>query len=162
MDIDADRVEALKARVCAEVDRIADRLLDASHEIHAHPELNFEEVFAHDLLSAILDDSGLGVTRHAYGVATAFEFEVDEVGNVGFAQLVLDASDTAGFLQRWGAAVEAAPRDLTSFLIMGPPRRGQPMLAHVLALGVGMAAWLAVGLVTLVAAGVTYAVADRA
>jgi hypothetical protein len=35
-------------------------------------------------------------------------------------------------------------------------------LAHVLALGVGMASWLAVALVTLVAAGGTYAVADRA
>jgi hypothetical protein len=36
------------------------------------------------------------------------------------------------------------------------------VLAHVLALGVGLPAWLAVGLVTLAAAGVTYAVADRA
>src|SRR5919112_2787266 len=35
------------------------------------------------------------------------------------------------------------------------------VLAHVLALGVGMASWLAVGLVTLAAAGITYAVADR-
>jgi hypothetical protein len=34
-------------------------------------------------------------------------------------------------------------------------------LAHVLALGVGMAAWLAVSLVTIAAAGVAYAVADR-
>ncbi|MGY1682253.1 hypothetical protein [Geodermatophilus sp. SYSU D01176] len=39
---------------------------------------------------------------------------------------------------------------------------GAFVLAHVLALGVGMASWLAVALVTLVAAGVTYAVADRA
>jgi hypothetical protein len=38
---------------------------------------------------------------------------------------------------------------------------GAFVFAHVLALGVGMASWLAVGLVTLVAAGVTYAVADR-
>jgi alkanesulfonate monooxygenase SsuD/methylene tetrahydromethanopterin reductase-like flavin-dependent oxidoreductase (luciferase family)/FAD/FMN-containing dehydrogenase len=60
-----------------------------------------------------------------FGVATAFEFEVDEVRDIGFAQLVLDATDTAGFLQRWGAAVEAAPRDLTSFLIMGQPRDGR-------------------------------------
>ena len=60
-----------------------------------------------------------------FGVVTAFEFEVDEVGDIGFAQLVLDASDTAAFLRRWGAAVEAAPRDLTSFLIMGRPRDGQ-------------------------------------
>ena len=38
---------------------------------------------------------------------------------------------------------------------------GAFVLAHVLALGVGMASWLAVALVTLAAAGVTYAVADR-
>ncbi len=38
---------------------------------------------------------------------------------------------------------------------------GAFVLAHVLALGVGMASWLAVGLVTVAAAGVTYAVADR-
>lgn len=68
-----------------------------------------------------------------FGIATSFEFEVDEVGDVGWAQLVFDASDTAGFLERWGAAVEAAPRDLTSFMIMGRPRRGQPMIAQVMA-----------------------------
>jgi hypothetical protein len=39
---------------------------------------------------------------------------------------------------------------------------GAFVLAHVLALGVGMASWLAVALVTLAAAGTTYAVADRA
>ncbi len=39
---------------------------------------------------------------------------------------------------------------------------GAFVLAHVLALGVGMASWLAVALVTLAAAGSTYAVADRA
>ncbi|NMR20054.1 LLM class flavin-dependent oxidoreductase [Cellulomonas fimi] len=59
------------------------------------------------------------------GIVTAFEFQADEVGDVGFAQLVHDATDTADFLQRWGAAVEAAPRDLTSFLIIGRPREGR-------------------------------------
>ena len=43
------------------------------------------------------------------------------------AQLVFDASDTADVLERWGAAVEAAPRELTSFLMMGAPRDGQVM-----------------------------------
>ncbi|MGY1742934.1 MULTISPECIES: hypothetical protein [unclassified Blastococcus] len=38
---------------------------------------------------------------------------------------------------------------------------GAFVLAHVLALGAGLPAWLAVGLVTLAAAGVTAAVADR-
>jgi alkanesulfonate monooxygenase SsuD/methylene tetrahydromethanopterin reductase-like flavin-dependent oxidoreductase (luciferase family)/FAD/FMN-containing dehydrogenase len=69
-----------------------------------------------------------------FGIVTSFEFEVDEVGDVGWAQLLLDASETADLLEKWGAAVEAAPRDLTSFLILSPPRRGQPMLAQVLAL----------------------------
>jgi hypothetical protein len=35
------------------------------------------------------------------------------------------------------------------------------VLAHVLALGVGLPAWLAVSLVTLAAAGVTFGVVDR-
>ncbi len=60
-----------------------------------------------------------------FGIVTAFEMEADEVGDVGFAQLVLDAEDTAGLLTRWGAAVEASPRELTSFLLMGAPRGGQ-------------------------------------
>ena len=36
-------IESLKDAVCAEVDRLAPQLLKASHDIHAHPELNFEE-----------------------------------------------------------------------------------------------------------------------
>jgi amidohydrolase len=73
-------VEALKATVCAEVDRLADQLLHASHEIHAHPELNFEEHFAHDLLVDQLRTAGLEPTPHAYGVDTAFEASVGEEG----------------------------------------------------------------------------------
>lgn len=68
-----------------------------------------------------------------FGIVTSFEFEVDVVGNVGWAQLVFDASDPAGLLEKWGAAVEAAPRDLTSFIIMGPPRRGNPTVAQLMA-----------------------------
>ena len=67
-----------------------------------------------------------------FGIVTSFEFEADEVGDIGFAQLAFDASDTAGFFQRWGAAVEAAPRDVTSFVILGPPRGGRPPIAQVM------------------------------
>ena len=62
-----------KARLAAEVDRRADLLLDVSHQIHAHPELNFEERFAHELLTRVLEGEGLAVTRSARGVETAFE-----------------------------------------------------------------------------------------
>ncbi|MET0522480.1 MAG: LLM class flavin-dependent oxidoreductase [Jiangellaceae bacterium] len=60
-----------------------------------------------------------------FGIVTSFDFQVDEVGDVGFGQFAYDASDSAALLQRWGAAMEAAPRDVTTNLIMGPPRRGQ-------------------------------------
>lgn len=68
------------------------------------------------------------------GIVTAFDFEVDEVGDVGFAQLAFDASDTAGFLQAWGDWVVDAPRDLTSFLILGGARPGEPRVAQVMAM----------------------------
>ena len=67
-----DAVEA-KRRVCAEIDRLAPVLLDVSHRIHEHPELCFEEHFAHDLLTEVIADHGLSVQRRAYGLDTAFE-----------------------------------------------------------------------------------------
>ncbi|CAN5388791.1 hypothetical protein BH11ACT5_BH11ACT5_26110 [soil metagenome] len=67
-----------------------------------------------------------------FGIVTSFEFEVDEVGDVGWAQLVFDASDTAGFLERWATAVEESPRDLTSFLMMGNSTPGQPTVAQTM------------------------------
>jgi amidohydrolase len=66
-------VSDAKARLAAEIDRRADLLLDVSHQIHAHPELNYEERFAHELLTGVLEREGLDVTPSARGVDTAFE-----------------------------------------------------------------------------------------
>ncbi|MGO2747296.1 LLM class flavin-dependent oxidoreductase [Microbacterium sp.] len=65
------------------------------------------------------------------GIVTSFEFEVDEVGQVGWAQLAFDASDAEEFLVGYGRIIEAAPRDLTMFLIMGATRPGQPRVAQL-------------------------------
>ncbi len=46
--------------------------------------------------------------------------------------MVFDAGDIAGFLEKWGGIVENSPRDVTSFLILNPPRLGQPALAFVM------------------------------
>jgi hypothetical protein len=67
-----------------------------------------------------------------FGVVTSFDFEVDEVGRVGFARLVVAADDPADLLVKWGAAIEAAPRDVSGQLIMGPPRAGQPAFAQLM------------------------------
>lgn len=67
-----------------------------------------------------------------FGIVVAFEFEVAEVSHdVAFGRLVMDAGDMEGVLERWGAAVEAAPRDLTAQLILTSARGGQPPLAIV-------------------------------
>ncbi|MGE3537990.1 MAG: M20 family metallopeptidase [Candidatus Tectimicrobiota bacterium] len=68
-----EEIVRLKEAVCAEVERLAPQLVQASHAIHAHPELNFAEHFAHDLLTGLLDQAGLQPTRHAYSVDTGFE-----------------------------------------------------------------------------------------
>ena len=67
-----------------------------------------------------------------FGIATSFEFQAAEVRDVGWAQMVFDAGDIAGFLEKWGGIVESSPRDLTSFLILNPPRLGQPAIAFVM------------------------------
>jgi len=73
-------VKRLKDEACAAVDAIRDELLRISHEIHAHPELAFEEHRAAALLVDALARAGLDVVKGAYGLATAFaaEFGADD------------------------------------------------------------------------------------
>lgn len=65
-------VEAIKAEVERLVDERAARLVEISHAIYEHPELNFEERFAHDLLADELDSAGVTAQRRAFDLDTAF------------------------------------------------------------------------------------------
>ena len=47
---------------------------------YTNPELNFEEHFAHELLTGILEDEGLSPTRNAYDLDTAFEASAGSSG----------------------------------------------------------------------------------
>ncbi|GAB2450891.1 LLM class flavin-dependent oxidoreductase [Xylanimonas ulmi] len=71
------------------------------------------------------------------GVVTSFELEAGALGDVVYSQMTLDASDTAGLLERWATTVEQAPRELTSFLILSPPRRGQSPVAQLMTVWAG-------------------------
>jgi amidohydrolase len=67
----------VKQRLAAEVDRRRHLLLDVSHQVHAHPETNYEEHFAHELLTQVIEGEGLAVERAAGGIATAFRSTVE-------------------------------------------------------------------------------------
>jgi amidohydrolase len=72
--VPADTPSAVDAkdRLRQEVEARADTLVETSHDLWDHPELNFEEHHAHEVLTAILEAEGLDVERGAYGVETAF------------------------------------------------------------------------------------------
>ena len=54
-----------------------------------------------------------------FGVAVAFEFVVDEVDEVGWAQLAFQVPDPAAYLEAFGRVTVGAPRETTPFLILG-------------------------------------------
>ena len=64
--------DAVKAAAQRTIDAAADELRALSLDIHAHPELNYEEVHAHALLTGYLEGQGFAVERGAYGLPTAF------------------------------------------------------------------------------------------
>lgn len=66
-----------------------------------------------------------------FGIVTAFELDAYEVEDVAHATLTVDATDTADVLVEWARLVEAAPREITSFLSLFPARRGRPVTVRI-------------------------------
>ena len=87
---------SLKARMLAVVDDLAPLLLDTSHQIHANPELSFEERFAAGLLADVLEQQGVDVTRGAFDLETAFDATVGSEGPTIAVCLEYDALPVVG------------------------------------------------------------------
>ncbi|HVR88510.1 MAG TPA: amidohydrolase [Candidatus Limnocylindria bacterium] len=68
-------LERLKQRAAARIDECAAGLDDLALQIHAHPEIAFEERFAASALSAYVERQGRPVTRPVGGLKTAFVSE---------------------------------------------------------------------------------------
>lgn len=66
-----------------------------------------------------------------FGVVTAFELDAYPLREVAYATITVDATDTAHVLTEWGRLVEAAPRELSSFMSLFPVRRGGPVTARI-------------------------------
>lgn len=66
---------AAKRTANAAVDAAMDDLLRLSHEIHAHPELSYEEVRSAEATAVVLERAGFDVRRGTAGLPTAFTAE---------------------------------------------------------------------------------------
>lgn len=66
------------------------------------------------------------------GIVVSFDFAVEEVGDVGFAQLGFQPNDLEDFLQRWGATMEGSARDLTTELVLTRGTPTTPRGVHVM------------------------------
>ncbi|MDP2872097.1 MAG: M20 family metallopeptidase [Bacillota bacterium] len=83
---------ALKKAVAEEIDALAPRLIGISDDIHAHPEIRFEERYAAKLLADTLEGGGLAVERGTAGMETAFKGETG-TGQGGPAVAILGEYD---------------------------------------------------------------------
>lgn len=72
----SSNIEELKKQACERIDAVAQTLIDVSHDIHAHPEQNFNEVFASELLVRTATQLGLPTESHMYGCDTGFSGEI--------------------------------------------------------------------------------------
>ena len=73
-------LEQAKNRVAETVDRLADELERISHQIHANPELCFEEHKASGWLADFLAKQGAAVERGVGGLPTAFRATITGQG----------------------------------------------------------------------------------
>ncbi|KAI9148285.1 Peptidase M19 domain-containing protein [Paramyrothecium foliicola] len=62
------------------LEKYEQKLKLVNYKIYSHPELAYNEVYAHDTLCHVLEGLGYSVTRHAYGMKTAFEAEYGQGG----------------------------------------------------------------------------------
>ena len=69
-------LESLKKEVRAAIDALGPELVAVSHEIHAHPELAFEEVRASRLLAETARKAGVEAKLGVFGLETAIVAEI--------------------------------------------------------------------------------------
>ena len=74
--MNASEVDELKTRACNLIDKNAEVLISVSHEIHDHPEQNYEEVFASELLTRTANGLGVPVELGAFDCSTGFSGDV--------------------------------------------------------------------------------------
>jgi amidohydrolase len=76
-----------QSQIIAAVEAAAEQIISVSHQIHARPELGYDEVFASRLLTETLEGFGFTVERGFAGIPTAFRARKGNPGGVKIAFL---------------------------------------------------------------------------
>lgn len=74
----ADSISDLKQRALTRIDEVASDLIEVSHQIHDHPEQNFEEFFASELLTKVANSHHVPVEKNVFGCETGFVADVGD------------------------------------------------------------------------------------
>ena len=142
--------DVLKAAAAASIDGCRDELQELSGEIWKNPELGFEEVKAHELLTDFLEKKGFAVERSYTGIKTAFRAtfgsgrpnvcvlcEYDALPEIGHAcghNLIAEAGVAAGLGLK--AALESKGAPQARVTVLGTPaEEGQGGKVYLIANG---------------------------
>ena len=85
--------DELAGRSNSTIESSRQALFDLSKDVHAHPELNYEEYYSSDALAGFLEKNGLAVERGIGGVETAFRATIPGGGGDGPTIAVLAEYD---------------------------------------------------------------------
>ena len=85
--------DELASRSNSAIEASKQALFDLSKDVHAHPELNYEEYYSSDALAGFLESNGLSVERVIGGVETAFRATIPGGGGGGPTIAVLAEYD---------------------------------------------------------------------
>lgn len=75
-------IEIARRRINSHIDSKSSALRQVNIKLHGHPETAYQEFFAHDSITAFLEEQGFKVKRHAYGLETSFEAEIGSGGRL--------------------------------------------------------------------------------
>jgi len=77
-----DVLEGSQSIITSTIDGADAELHKVNRALHEHPELGYEEHFAHQTITSYLSSLGFDVKKHAYGFDTSFEAEYGSGGRL--------------------------------------------------------------------------------
>lgn len=89
-------MEGTRSTVFSTIEGSDQELHKINTALHTHPELGYEEHFAHETITSYLTSLGFDVRRHTYGLDTSFEVEVGSGGRLVIICAEYDALPNIG------------------------------------------------------------------